>query len=204
MDEQHATGFDIGLCEARDLSILGGGESHKPVFHVGYVEVNVGRIVVRIERGDILGGDEHGATFGDGHLEVAGQTRRRIAKLRAEFAAHFHRELPILHVAIHGAGAADGDEVLDHHVALQRTANIRSHRPDLAVEAAAFMDDQLVSDQFAFDVSVNLDLTAVADCSDNRGVFLDDGLARLRHGSVTLRFRLFQNGAPTADVVCRP
>src|SRR4029077_19196418 len=126
----------------------------------------------------------HRAAALNGDGKVAGQGRGDVAHLGAEIAPDLHRQGAVLHVAAHLRGTADIDQVLDEHVSLQRAADLGGLRPERPVAAATLMDDGGIGRHLAFDVTEDLDLTAIAYFTLDDRVFPDHQQATIvGHGS---------------------
>ena len=94
-------------------------------------------------------------------------------------AAHLHGEAAVLDVAGDLAGAADADQLAHEDVTLQLATHIGAIDLHLAEAAAAWLHDEQVAGDVAFDVAEHLDAAAVADFALEEGVFSDDEDARL-------------------------
>jgi hypothetical protein len=76
--------------------------------------------------------------------------------------------------------------MLDDDFALHVAVHVGVVGLDLAVAAAALVDENIGGGDVAFDVAVHLELTAVANLTLDRGVFPDDQNACVTHGQPPL------------------
>ena len=121
----------------------------------------------------------------DRQIEVARDRGRHVAHLGGQVAAHLHGKSSVLDVAVDRAAAANGDQLANEHLALQRAVNVGAIDLYLAEAAAAGLHDKQVARDVAFDVAEDLDAAAVADLALEEGVFSDDEYARsVVHGPV--------------------
>ena len=85
---------------------------------------------------------------------------------------------PYLTLPLTVAAAADGDQLLDEDLALQRAVNVGAIDLHVAEAAPARLHDEQVARDVALDVAEDLDAAAVADLALEEGVFADDEYAR--------------------------
>ena len=177
VNEHHPASLDVSLGEMHDRRSGLTRKRNKSIPRGGHrIGEVIGR-VVRIDGRDVLGGDDDGPSPLDRDVEITGEPWRDVTKLSAQVGAHFHGKLPIAHMAIHGAGTADANQVLDKNLALNGTGDISLVGFQRSVESPPLVDQHRLGCKLSLDEAMNLHLAAITDLALDDCIFLDNRFA---------------------------